>query len=93
MAHRGYAARLFHDDDVLVEMADDDGLGLARPRRGPGQQLDRLAFLEPAGGVEAEFAVDLGVTRFDELANLLPGLAGQERAQDRRRGSCRRVRR
>ena len=76
MPHRRYAAWLLHDDDMLIEMADHDGLGLTRPRRGTRQQFDGIAFLEPTGGVKTEFAVDLGVTRLDELAHLFPGLAG-----------------
>ena len=73
------ARRLFDDDDMLVQMADDQVFGecLGQPF-GPAEHFDGVARLEPPGGVEAQLAVDLHAPAVDNLLDLPPRLPRQE---------------
>ena len=87
---RGHSGRLLHDHQVPVEVEDLDVLGrtagrcAARPRPSQRRRLELPAF------VEAQVAVDLHVSVFDQAADRRPGLAGQELPQrgNRVRPAC-----
>jgi hypothetical protein len=72
---------LFDDDDVLVEVSNGDLLRLARLGRRAAEQFDGITFLQPAGGIEAQFAQHLDTATANEGTNLAPRLAGQARSQ------------
>src|SRR5262249_14539372 len=76
-AYRRDAGRLFHDDDVLVDVADGDVVNKLRQALGPGEQLDLVVLFQAAGRIEPQLAVDLDAAAGDELADLRPRLARQ----------------
>ena len=72
MAHRVEAGRLLDDDDVLIEVAEVQVLLRTRWGERSGEQLEALALLEPASGVEAEVAADTDAPCLDDTADLGP---------------------
>ena len=60
------------DDEVLVHVAELDRLRLIRLRSRHGQKFHDIAWLQPAGRVQAEFAVENHAASADDLAHLLP---------------------
>src|SRR5262249_275642 len=53
-----------------------------------GQQFHGVAFLEAAGRVETQPAIDAGLARGDQAAYLVPRTAGQMGAEDGGKGSA-----
>ena len=86
MPQRGHSSRLFHDDQVLVEIADlDVFLGGGR-RRGKGQQPDHFSLFQSPPLVETEIAVDLDMAARKQMPDAAPRLSRLPGAQQREDG-------
>src|SRR5438270_11245869 len=82
MAHRRSAGGCFDDDGVVVDESDRDVVDELRQALGAGKQLDAVALLQAAGGIEPELAVDSCPAAGYEVANLGPRLTGEPAAQE-----------
>ena len=76
---------------MRVEIANVDGFLLSWPGCRRVQKLDRVAFLQPARGVKAQFIIDLGTPVFNVPAYLAPResrQAGTQKPGDRQTVLC-----
>jgi hypothetical protein len=94
VSHRVQARRLFHDDDMLVQVADIQGVVERFGQRfGMTPKTNRIAFFDPSSRIEAQFIIKSHMSADDESTRVGPTATWQVPTQDGRQRQPRLFRR
>ncbi len=78
------AGGLFDDEEVGVDMADDERVGVGQRGEGVGVDADHIPLFDGTGIIQTEVAVDLNAAGGDGLADDGPAGIFQQNAKDGR---------